>query len=174
MRNKYTKEFENFIRGNASKYTKEELIQIIQDKFNIKISQDGLRRYLNRHQIEYRWTNYNKSNKRNVLKCPIGTERITSEGVFVKVAQPDKWRRKSRVMYEKYHNCELKDNEYIVFLNQNNNDFRKENLIKSSQKEIAYLHNYETFSKNQKLTKLALLSAKLMIKSKEKLNNGCS
>lgn len=73
-------------------------------------------------------------------------------------------------MYEKYHNCKLKDNDYIIFLNQDNNDFSKENLIKSSQQEIAYLHNYKTFSTDPRLTKLGILSAKLMIKLKEKNN----
>ena len=104
---------------------------------------------------------------RDVYKCPIGAEKVVDDGIFIKVEQPDKWRRKSRVMYEKYHNCKLKDDEYIVFLNQDRNDFSKENLIKTTQKEIAYLHNYDTFSKNPKLTELGILSAKLMIKAKE-------
>lgn len=168
MRNKYTKEFENFVEENASKYKREDLRQLVQDKFNLKVSKDAFRRYLNRH--EYKTIHNIKNNVRNVYIAPIGAEQITKDGVFIKVAQPDKWRRKSRVMYEKYHNCKLKDNEYIVFLNHNNNDFRKENLVKSNQKEIAYLHNCKTFSKNPKLTELGILSAKLMIKAKEKNN----
>lgn len=168
MRNNYTKEFEEFVRKNVSNYTREDFRLLLQDKFNISLSNDALRRYMNRHKIEYRWKNYTKGNKRNVLKCPVGTERITNEGVFVKIGQPDIWKRKSRVMYEKYHNCKLKDNEYIVFLNHNNNDFSKENLAKSSLKEIAYLHNKDMYSSNPKLTDLGLLTAKLMIKTKEK------
>lgn len=168
MRNKYTKEFEDFIKENVSKYTKEELRQLIENKFNIRISGEALRRYLNRHHIKEKYIDYKKYNVRNVYTSLIGTEKITSEGTFIKVNQPDKWRRKSRVMYEKYHNCKLKDDEYIVFLNQDNNDFRKENLMKSSRKEIAYLHNNNTFSNDPKLTELGILSARLMIKAKEK------
>lgn len=167
MRNKYTKEFEDFIRENISKYTKEGLRQLLQNKFDIKISSESLRRYLNRHHIKDKYIDYKKNNVRDVIKCPVGTERITNEGVFVKVAQPDKWRRKSRVMYEKYYNCKLEKDDYIIFLNQNNQDFSKENLIKSSRKEIAYLHNNKTFSSDPELTKLGLLAAKLMIKTKE-------
>ena len=166
MRNKYTKQFEEFVRENASKYTREELRQLTQDKFSIKISKDAFRRYLNRHKIKS--IHLIKNNVRSVYKCPIGTEKATREGVFIKVAQPDIWRRKSRVMYEMYHNCKLEEDDYIVFLNQDNTDFRKQNLIKSSRKEIAYLHNNETFSKNPKLTQLGILSAKLMMKVKEK------
>lgn len=167
MRNKYTKEFENFVKENVSKYTKEDFKVLLEDRYNINLSYDALRRYFNRHNIKYKWSNYNKHNKRNVLKCPIGTERITKEGVFIKVSQPDKWKRKSRVMYEKYHKCKLKDNEYIVFLNHNNQDFSKDNLAKSSLKEIAYLHNKEMYSSNPELTDLGLLTARLMIKIKE-------
>ena len=165
MRNKYTKDFEDFVKQNVGKYTKEELRLLLEDKFSVNLSSDALRRYLNRHKID-KPIDYRKYNVRKVKSCPIGTEKITNEGVFIKVAQPDVWRRKSRIMYEKYHNCQLKDNEYIVFLNWDNTDFSKENLVKSSQSEIAYLHNNKTFSNNPKLTELGLLSAKLMIKAK--------
>ena len=166
MKNRYTNEFKDFIKENVSKYTKEDLRLLLQDKFDITLSNEALRRYLNRHKIKGKYIDYKEYNVRNVDKCSIGTERITDEGVFVKIAQPDKWRRKSRVMYEKYHNCKLKDNEYIVFLNHNNKDFSKENLAKTSLQEIAYLHNKEMYSSNPKLTKLGILTAKLMIKVK--------
>ncbi len=171
MRNRYTKDFKDFVQENVSKYTLEDLRLILEDKFNIELSIEALRRYLNRYHIKGKYKDYQKHKARNGggHSSPIGAEQITKDGVFIKVAQPDKWRRKSRVMYERYHNCKLEDDDYIVFLNQNNNDFSKGNLIKSSRKEIAYLHNNKTFSKNPKLTELALLSAKLMIKSKEKL-----
>lgn len=166
MRNKYTKEFEDFIRKNAKKYNREELRQLAQSKFNIKISKDSFRRYLNRHKIKALYNIVN--NVREVYRLPIGTERITDEGVFIKVAQPDKWRRKSRVMYEKYHNCKLNDDDYILFLNQDRNDFSKENLFKSTNREKCYLHNWGTFSKNPELTKTGILSARVTIKAKEK------
>lgn len=166
MRNKYTKEFEEFVRENASKYNREDLRQLVQKKYNVVISKDSFRRYLNRHKIKALYNIIN--NVRETYKLPVGTERETNEGTFVKIAQPDVWRRKTRVMYEQYHNCKLNDDDYIVFLNQDRNDFSKDNLIKSSRKEIAYLHNCKTYSKNPKLTELGILSAKLMIKAKER------
>lgn len=168
MRNKYDKDFEDYIRENASKYTKEELRQLIQNKFNIQMSSEALRRYINRHKIN-KYIDYKKYNVRDVYKAPIGTEQITNEGVFIKIAQPDVWRRKSRVMYEKYHDCKLDDDDYIIFLNQDNNDFSKNNLVKSNRKEIAYLHNKDMFSKKKELTQLGILTAKLMIKVKESI-----
>ena len=168
MRNRYSKEFENYIKENASKCTKEQLIQSAKEKFNIQLSIDALRRYINRHKIN-KYIDYKEYNVRDVYKAPIGTEQITNEGVFIKIAQPDIWRRKSRVMYEQYHNCKLDEDDYIIFLNQNNNDFSKDNLVKSNRQEIAYLHNKDMFSKKKELTQLGILTAKLMIKVKESI-----
>ena len=169
MRNRYSKEFEKFVRENAKKYTREELRQIIKDKYSLRISKDAFRRYLNRHKINSIYMI--KNNVRDVYKCPLGTEKTTNEGTFIKVAQPDVWRRKARVMYEKYHNCKLTDDDYILFLNQDRNDFSKENLYKSSNREQCYLHNWGTFSKNPELTKTGILSARLTIKAKEKVES---
>ena len=169
MRNKYSKEFEDFIKKNANKYNREELRLLAQNKFEIKVSKDAFRRYLNRHKIKS--IHIIKNNVRDVYKCPIGAEKVVDDGIFIKVSQPDKWRRKSRVMYEKYHNCKLKDDEYIVFLNQDRNDYSKDNLIKSSRNEIAYLHNWGTFSKNSELTKTGILSARLYLKAKNICNS---
>lgn len=172
MRNKYTKEFENFVRENVSKYKKEDLRQILQNKFDIKISGQALRRYLNRHHIKDRYIDYMKNNRRNVYTSPIGTEKVTNEGVFIKVSQPDVWRRKTKVMYEKYHDCKLNDTDYVIFLNQDRNDFSKENLMKVSKQEMTFLYNGKVYSTNPKLTELGILSSKLKIKIKEYEENG--
>lgn len=168
MKNKYTKEFEDFVRENISKYTKEDFISLLEKRYKIKMSKTALKCYIKRHEIEGRYTDYKEYMVRSTAKHKIGAERMTKDGIIVKVAQPNVWRRKSRVMYEKYHNCKLTDNDYILFLNGNRNDFSKENLFKSTNQEKCYLHNWGTSSKNRELTKTGILSARLYIKSKEK------
>lgn len=171
-RNRYTKEFEEFVKNNVSKYKKEEFRLLLQDRYNIQLSSDALRRYLNSHCKEIKYKDYKKENIRNIQKYKIGAERVSTAGTFIKVAQPDKWRLKKQVMYEKYHNCKLKENEHIIFLNQDSNDFRKENLKRISKEEFMFLHNCKTFSTNPKLTQLGLLSARLMIKTKNVIKSG--
>ena len=168
-KNKYSQEFIDFVRDNIDKYTKESFITLLEERFNMKVSKNALKCLLRRHNIKGRYLDYQKQMVRSTAKHPIGAERMTKDGPIVKVAQPNVWKRKARVMYEKYHNCELNEDDYILFLNQDRNDFSKENLIKSNKKEMAYLHNYETFSTNPELTKLGLLSAKVIIKTKEVL-----
>lgn len=168
MRNRYSKDFEDFVRNNISKYNREEFRLLLQDKYNITLSTDALRRYLTEHHIEARYKDYNKSQVRYSRRYEIGSEKVYDGGTYVKVAQPNVWRRKSRVMYEKYHNCKLKDDEYIIFLNQDRNDFSKENLYKTTNREQRYLYNWKTYSTNPKLTEIGILSARLAIKNKER------
>ena len=169
MKNKYDKQFEDFVRENVSKYKLEDLRTLVQDKFNLTLSKEALRRYISGHCNE-KYADYNKQKApKNVIKCDIGTERMSDNGIVVKIAQPNCWKLKHRLMYEKYHNCELNSNDCVIFLNQNRNDFSKENLKKISFQEFMYLHNCGTFSNNPDLTKLGLLSAQLQIKAKEKI-----
>lgn len=171
MRNKYSKEFEQFVIENVSKYTREELRKIVQDKFNIKLSSEALRRYIFSHCKE-KWKDYDKEKvRKNIFRCNIGAERSSAGGIFVKIGEPNRWRLKHRLMYEKYHNCKLRDDECIIFLNQNRNDFSKENLKKITFEEFMYLHNCGTFSKNPELTKAGILSAQLRIKANDKLES---
>ena len=167
MKNKYPKDFEYFVRENISKYTKKDFILMVENKYKIKMSKHALKSYLGRHNIKERYIDFKKNMKRETQKHKIGAERMTKDGIVIKVANPDIWRRKSRVMYEKYHNCKLTDNDYILFLNGDRNDFSKENLYKSTNQEKCYLHNWGTSSKNKELTKTGILSARLYIRAKE-------
>ncbi len=171
MKNKYTKEFESFVRENISKYTKEDFLILLENKFKIKVSKNALKCFLRKHNIEARYIDYKENMVRSTAKHKIGAERMTKDGILIKVAQPNVWRRKSRVMYEKYHNCKLKNDDYVVFLNGNRNDFSKENLYKSTNREKCYVHNWGTFSKNPELTKTGILSARLVIKAKAVMGN---
>lgn len=168
MRNKYSDEFEEFVRNNISKYTKEDFILLVEKTYNINFSKTALKCYLRRHNIKERYIDFKENMIRGTQKHSIGAERMTKDGLYVKVAQPNVWRKKTRVMYEKYHNCKLSDDDYILFLNQDRNDYSKENLYKSTNREKCYLHNWGTFSINPRLTEIGILSARLTIKAKEK------
>ena len=167
MRNKYPKDFEDFVRNNISKYTKKDFILLVETKYKVKLTKDALKSYLRKHNIKERYTDYKENMIRGTTKHQIGAERMTKDGLYVKVAQPNVWRKKTRVMYEKYHNCKLNKKDYVLFLNQDHNDYSKENLILSTNREKCYMHNWGTFSNNPKLTKIGVLSARLTIKAKE-------
>lgn len=165
MKNKYPIEMEDFVKNNISKYTKEKFMRLLEKKYNLKMTKTALKNYLQRHKIKERYTDFKESKVRATAKHQIGAERMTKDGILIKIAQPNVWMKKSRYMYEQYHNCKLSDEDYILFLNQDRTDFSKENLYKSSNREQCYLHNWGTFSTNPKLTEIGILSARLTIKA---------
>ena len=70
-------------------------------------------------------------------------------------------------MYEQYHNVKLKDNEYVIFLDQDKNNFDINNLKVVSRKESAYMINQGLFSKDKSVTNLGIVVAKHHYKIKE-------
>lgn len=166
MRNKYSKDFENYAKEKSLTMTKEQLRKSLEKKYKLTISKPSLEKYLYRHNIHC--IDYDKTKARDMNKKPIGYEYVKDDGMtLVKVGQPSKWEYKQRVLYKKYHNCELTSDDYIIFLNQDRTDFRKSNLMKVSQRESSILSNQQMFSTNGELTKLGILTAKLMIRGKE-------
>lgn len=166
MRNKYSESFDIEMRKLAPKKTLDELLTIAQNKYNYSITKHQLRLYLSKRQIRYQ--NYKPSHVREMgNNIPIGTEYVKPDGMtLIKVAK-NKWKYKQRYIYEQYYNVELQSDDYIIFLNQNRNDFRIENLKKIKRNESSVLSNQKMFSKNPEITKLGIETAKLMIKSKE-------
>lgn len=170
VRNKYSKEFEDYVKSKSSKLTKCEMIQEIEKDFDIKLSKSTFEKYLYRHKIKCK--DYNPTKARDMKKAPIGYEYTKPDGmILVKVQNPDVWDYKQRVIYEKYHNVKLTNDDFIIFKNQNRNDFSIDNLIKITRHESAIISNYKMYSKNPELTKLGVLVSKLMIKTKNIENN---
>lgn len=167
MRNKYSQEFEKEMRKTAPRKTLEELLEISRTKYNYSITEHQLRLYLSKRQIRYK--NYKTSHVRKMgNNIPIGTEYVKSDGMTLIKVATNKWKYKQRYIYEQYYNIELHSDDYIIFLNQDRNDFRIENLKKVSREESSILSNQKMFSKNPKITTLGIETAKLMIKIKEK------
>lgn len=62
-------------------------------------------------------TKSNKS-KSPITLLPIGTERLWGADYYVvKIAMPDVWVQRSRVVYEQTHNCKLsKKTEFCIWM----------------------------------------------------------
>lgn len=98
-----------------------------------------------------------KRTRRNPqLKYKNGDERVRSGVVLVRVSeeyrggrQADRkgWVRKSRYVYEQYHNVKLGDDEHIIFLDGNDKNFAIENLRAINLTDKAKLLNYGWYGK---------------------------
>lgn len=98
-------------------------------------------------------------------KRPVGSERVNVNGYAeIKVAEPDKWRLKSRVMYEKYYDIKLSSNDIVIFTDGNKSNMSKENLLLVTRKELLKLNKFNLIKSDRELTKTGINIAKLMIK----------
>lgn len=167
----YSDEMYEFLLHNASPHTIKELVLLLKEKFNIDIEKKKLAQYCIKMHIKYKYEKPNKSHSNN--PTPIGTLTVKTDGGYIKIKTDNhKWEYLQRVIYEKQNNIKLKNNEYIIFLNQNRRDFSKNNLKLATQKESGGLCNYgeNIFSTNAEVTKLAIINSQLKQKIKEEKN----
>ena len=95
----------------------------------------------------------------------VGSERVNIEGYTeIKIAEPNKWRLKHRVLYEEYHNVKLNSNESIIFMDGDRSNMSKENLTLVTRQELLKLNKLNLMSSNAELTETGLNVAKLIIK----------
>lgn len=157
--------FNEWLTINAKDYNAKELSIMIKKIFNFDYSPDNLRCYLYRHGIEYK-REYPKM-AFSKSKFPIGSESVKKNGdVQIKVAH-NKWVLKQRYVYEQYHNVTLKDDEYIIFLDQDKTNFNIDNLKMLSAKEHGYMSASDLYSKNKEATETGILATKLHFKTEE-------
>lgn len=167
MRNKYSRHFETRMVELAPTYTLDELLKVATRNYHYKITKTQLRQYLYKRNIIYK--DYNINKKRDMgSKLPIFSERVKTDGMTQIKISKNKWEYKQRYLYEKYHNVELKTDEYVIFLDQNKTNFDINNLKVISRQESALMSNQGLFSKNAKVTELGIANAKLINKIKER------
>lgn len=163
----YTNEIYNFLLENAEYYTIKELVEMLKNNFDFEIDNKKLAQYCIKMGITYKYEKPNKSHSNK--PTPIGVIVRKTDGDMLKVKVGNhKWKYLQREVYEQYHDVKLKDNEYIIFLDQNKRNFDINNLKLVSRQESAMLGSQQLYSKNPLATETGLQIIKLRIKAKEK------
>ena len=156
MSRRYPEGFEEFIRKVSWGKYLPELHNLVTAKFGDILTQEQLKSFLSRRHI-IRFENHGRFEKGHVpankgKPMPaavyekskhtmfrkghqpnnhreVGSERINVEGyIEIKVAEPNRWQLKHRVIYENYHNVKLKSTDVVIFLDGNKQNFDIENL----------------------------------------------
>lgn len=93
---------------------------------------------------------------------PIGSERINIDGyIEVKVADPNVWMLKHRVIYEEATGEKLTSKDVIVFLDGNSQNVQFENLAKITNADLARLNQMHLINGDQETGRVGVLLAKL-------------
>lgn len=96
----------------------------------------------------------------------VGSERIDRDGyILIKVAEPNKWRPKHRVLWEKT-NGPIPKKHRLIFADGNKQNISLDNLILVSYAESLIMNNRNLISKDADFTKTGALIAKVLNKAK--------
>ena len=168
-----------------------EIIKMMNDKFEYQFIESQIKGALRRYglntgltgQFTKEHTPWNKGEKglsiggketwfkkghQPINHRKVGSERITVDGYTeIKVAEPNKWRLKHRVMYEKYHNVELNPNQLVIFADRDKSNMSKENLLLVDNNQLLVLNHNKLIKEDAELTKVGVNVANLIIKIRE-------
>lgn len=96
---------------------------------------------------------------------PVGSERVNVDGyVEIKVAEPNKWRAKHRVVYEEHYGEKIQKGEVIIFLDGNKLNLEIDNLIKLTRAELVRYNQDHLHCDNKKLSLVAANIARIKAK----------
>lgn len=170
MRRTINNKLKEYLEVFASEYTIDELLPKVNKIFNENYNRLQLQKYLIRNKIDYKHKNKNMVRTPKNSK-PIGTEYTKPDGmILVKVAK-NKWVYKQRLIYENYYGVKLKEDEYVIFLDGNRNNFNIDNLKLLTRREASYLgvfkYDYGIDIKDRNVIETEIAIAKTIIKTKD-------
>ena len=174
---RFTKEEKEFIKQNAKGLWDEELAKLFNERFNKNKNANNMHEIKWRLKVDsglrgHKWTKETAPSykeKKGPRWQPIGTEHKSEyDGyTYVKIAEPNKWIRKQRYIYEKFIGP-IPQDCYIIFADGNKENFNLDNLIAVSKSVRSTAVAGHLLFKNKELTETGLLVAKLINKSKKK------
>lgn len=183
---KYTDEMKQFILDNYKGRYNQELADLFNQKFNTNITSRTIKSYKANNKLNSGLTGkfrkgqipHNKGKKmpKEVYEKvkhtmfakgnvppnhrPVGSERISKDGyIEVKVAEPNKWRLKQRVVYEEAKG-KIPEGCPIIFLDGNKRNFDIDNLRCITRSELLYL-NCNGLNNSNEITETGILMARL-------------
>lgn len=99
---------------------------------------------------------------------PVGSERVNVDGyVEIKVAEPNIWKLKHRVLWEQ-EKGPLKRGDIIIFLDRNKQNVTIENLVKISRRENAFINQCLKRTGDTSIDKAIITMARLELAINDK------
>lgn len=146
---------EKWIRENAPGIRNEKLTNLFNKKFNMDVTVGQIKKFKNAHHISSGFKSCN---------LPIGSERIVHGYILVKVAEPNIWIDKQRIIYESVHG-KIPSGHRVIFADNNNRNFDINNLILVTNAEALIMNTNKLRYSDADLTKSGVLIAKIIDKT---------
>ncbi|WP_066499979.1 HNH endonuclease signature motif containing protein [Abyssisolibacter fermentans] len=195
MFHSYTKEEKKFIADNVKGNGNKKLTEMFNKQFNLNLDISQIRAHKKNHSLSSgldgrfkkghtpfnkgkkginiggKTTQFKKGHKPYNYR-PIGFERITVDGYTeVKVAEPNKWRLKQQLIWEK-QNGPVPDNHVVIFGDRDKRNFDINNLILVSRQQLLILNRNKLIQKNADLTRVGIVIADVQQKISDRKKSG--
>lgn len=186
----YTEAERAFIRDNVKGRFLSELVEIFNASFSPPITYGQLKSYTANHHLnngmDGRFAKGQESWNKGIHKATsaenartyfkvgnrphntqeVGAEVVEKGYVFIKIAEPNVWKPKQVYLYEQA-NGKVPAGSVVIFADGDNRNFDIDNLICVTRAELAVLCRRHLISREKELTKLGILTAKVMLKGAE-------
>jgi hypothetical protein len=190
----WSEEEKEFLRQHYTNHSQRQLLDMFNERFNVAIGISQLTGALRRYDIKSGRTGQFNKNQRawnkgmkginlsgeNGMKTqfkvghkphnykPVGTERVNGDDyVDIKIADPNKWKAKHILVWEKEHGPVPKGHA-VIFGDGNRRNFSLDNLILVTRKQLVRLNQNHLIKDNTELTKMGLIIADIHSKIGER------
>ena len=186
---KWTQEEIDYLREIAYGKHMVEIVDMMSEKFNMSFSHNQIKAMMGRQNLKTGFTGrfekgmnaWNKNTKGLVKsnkttfkkgrvaenKKPIGSERVNVYGYTeIKVAEPNIWDLKHRVIYRKHYG-EIPEGMNVIFSDGDKSNFNIDNLVLVTRNQLFLLNKNNLIYNDSELTKTSVNVVKVIEKVSE-------
>jgi hypothetical protein len=187
----WTKEEKEYLKQITPGHHYREIQELMNKKFNSDFTLEQIKGAINRYKLNTGFNGQFKkghepwnNNKKGIVTggketqfkkgntpynyMPVGSERVNGDGyVDVKVADPNKWKGKHILIWEKY-NGPVPEGHAVIFGDGNRRNFDINNLIMVSRQQLLQLNRNNLIKNDANLTRTGVVIADLKIKINER------
>jgi len=189
MLHKYTPEQKAFVKVNIKGRNRKEMTVLFNEHFGLNLGLNQITAFIKNNKFSsgldsrfnpghipankgvkgmggWEPTQFKKGNRPANYR-PVGTERVNTEGyVDIKIADPNKWKAKHRIIWEEANGPVPKGN-CLVFGDGNKLNTDLDNLILVTRSQLARLNQNNLISNHADLTRTGLIVADIYTKISE-------
>lgn len=164
---KLTPEIKEYILDNYNDFTYKELSKKINCAYNRSVSVDQIGKLVRKHGLKKtNVSSWFSSNNKPSNHVPIGHEYEASDGyVYIKVCESRQAnvrnQPKHKLLWEEHHNMKCPSEDIVIFADGNKRNFKIDNLVKVSRKNLAYLNKHKLYGYNKELVETGKLLSEL-------------